>query len=77
MHKSVLHAINSFCIDEIELRNKCKMAGLTRVATERMVQRYVFYKSEYEIACNENVEMETIKQSLYRSRKKVYSQEPF
>jgi hypothetical protein len=50
---------------------KCKQAHLTELATERMVQHYVHYRTAEEIAMMEYVELDTIKKSLMRSRKKL------
>lgn len=60
-----------FGMDETLLRTKCKYVGLTEIATERIVQRYVYHKSEYDLAVAECVELDTIKKSLQRSRKRL------
>lgn len=58
-------------MDEILLRAKCKIHLLTKLATDRLVKRYCYNMTIDEIAFDEKVEFETIKQSLRRSRKKL------
>lgn len=57
------------------LRKKCKIYLLTKTATDRIVKRYCYNMSIEEIAFEEKVEYETIKQSLRRSRKKLKIQQ--
>lgn len=54
-----------------ELLILCKEANLTEVATNRMIMKYVKKKTYAQIAQLEFVEVETIKQSIIRSRKKL------
>lgn len=61
----------TYGIEEEQLRQKCKLVMLTKYATERMVMRYCYNMTIDEIANEEKVEYETIKQSLRRSRKKL------
>jgi len=61
----------SFGMNEDDLRNKCKQAHLTKLATERIVQHYAHYYTAEELALMEHVEVDTIKQSLKRSRRKL------
>lgn len=58
-------------MDETLLRAKCKIHLLTKLATDRLVKRYCYNMTIDEIAFDEKVEFETIKQSLRRSRKKL------
>lgn len=58
-------------MDETLLRTKCKIHLLTKLATDRLVKRYCYNMTIDEIAFDEKVEFETIKQSLRRSRKKL------
>ena len=61
----------TFGMNENDLRNKCKQAHLTKLATERIVQHYAHYYTAEELALMEHVEVDTIKQSLKRSRRKL------
>jgi DNA-directed RNA polymerase specialized sigma24 family protein len=58
-------------IDEAELRKSCINAGISQHATERLVQHYCYEKTAKEIAGAEFVELDTIKTSLKRSRRKL------
>ena len=67
------HDLNSVYrgIDENELRINCINAGISQQATERLVQHYCYEKTAREIASVEFVELDTIKTSLKRSRRKL------
>lgn len=70
-------ALRHFIIDIHDLSNQdnllilCRNAKLTKNATDRMFLKYVEKKSYQEIADLENVDVETIKKSINRSRKKI------
>ena len=51
----------------------CERANLTKLATDRMLLKYVEGKSTKEIAVIEGVELESIKSSIRRSRKAIQS----
>ena len=53
------------------LEEECKKAGLSSNATKRLVMHYIEHKSLQELANLERVEIETIKQSIRRSRKRL------
>lgn len=54
------------------LTSLCNKAHLTEIATKRMIMRYVEKKKIKEIADIEKVEIETIKQSIRRSKRKIH-----
>lgn len=58
-------------MNEDILRAKCKQVHLTKLATERIVKYYSHYYTVEELAVMEHVEVDTIKQSLKRSRRKL------
>ena len=51
----------------------CEEANLTQLATNRMIMRFVEKKSYEEIADLEFVDVETIRKSIMRSKKKIFS----
>ena len=53
------------------LIQKCQEAKLSKYATERVILHYIDHKTCRQIARMENVEVETIKQSIRRSRQKL------
>ena len=53
------------------LKKICKEANLTKIATQRLIMRYIEKKSIIEIANIEYVDEETIKKSIQRSKKKL------
>lgn len=53
------------------LKALCNEANLTEIATNRMIMKYVEKKTYIEIAEIENVEEDTIKQSIKRSKRKI------
>ena len=63
------------------LRNKdkllflCEKAKLTKNATDRMVLKYIENKTYQEIADIECVDIDTIKKSINRSRKKLFKKQ--
>lgn len=69
--KKIKDAKVYYGMDEQVLRNKCKINLLTKSSTDRLVKRYCYSKTIDEIAYEEKVEFETIKQSLRRSRRKL------
>lgn len=71
--KKSIHDLNSVYhgIDENELRRNCINAGISQQATERLVLHYCYEKTAREIASVEFVELDTIKTSLKRSRRKL------
>ena len=58
--------------DKEKLSILCKKAGLTKNATTRMFQKYIENKTYQEIADLECVDLQTIKISINRSRKKIF-----
>lgn len=58
--------------DEEKLITLCRNAGLTQNATNRMILKYVKGKTYKEIADIECVDIQTIKISINRSRKKIF-----
>ena len=69
--KKIKDAKIYYGMDEEILRSKCKINLLTKSATDRLVKRYCYNMTIDEIAYEEKVEYETIKQSLRRSRRKL------
>ena len=67
--RTVNRKINFSDLDTLTLA--CKEAQLSELSTRRMILRYVEKKTEKEIADLEYVDVDTIKKSLYRSRKKI------
>lgn len=57
--------------DKEQLILKCKDKGITNLATNRLILRYIEHKSIKEIAQLECVEQGSIAISLMRSRKKL------
>ena len=51
----------------------CEKANLTKIATDRMIMKYVEGKTVKEIAEIESLEIDSIKSSLHRSRKAIQS----
>ena len=70
--------LEKFIIKEDCLRNKekllelCKRAKLSKIATNRMVLKYIEHKTYAEIAEIDSVEVESIKMSIVRSRKRIF-----
>lgn len=58
--------------DRDKLLELCQKANLTGNATNRMVMKYIENKTYQEIADIEYVDIETIKKSINRSRKKIF-----
>lgn len=58
--------------DKGKLENLCRKAHLTKNATDRMIMKYVEGKTYQEIADLECVDIQTIKISINRSRKKIF-----
>ena len=71
--KKSIYDLNSVYrgIDEVELKTNCVNAGISQQATNRLVQHYCYGKTTREIASVEFVEVDTIKVSLKRSRRKL------
>jgi DNA-directed RNA polymerase specialized sigma24 family protein len=71
--KKSLYDLNSVYrgIDEVELRTNCVNAGISQQATDRLVQHYCYDRTAKEIASVEFVEVDTIKVSIKRSRRKL------
>lgn len=71
-------AIQNFAIKENVLKDKdkllelCNRANLTTNATNRMILKYIENKTCQEIADIECVDVDTIKKSINRSRKKIF-----
>lgn len=71
-------ALETTIVKESALKDKeklsilCKRAGLTKNATERMFLKYIENKTYQEIADLECVDLQTIKTSINRSRKKIF-----
>lgn len=71
-------ALETTIVKESALKDKeklsilCKRAGLTKNATERMFLKYIENKTYQEIADLECVDLQTIKISINRSRKKIF-----
>lgn len=63
---------NNVLRDKDKLIILCKKAGLTKNATERMFLKYIENKTYQEIADLECVDLQTIKISINRSRKKIF-----
>lgn len=63
-------------VDCLKNKNKllflCERAKLTQNATDRMVLKYIEHKTYQEIADLECVDIDTIKKSINRSRKKIF-----
>ena len=57
--------------DQNKLLEMCKDANLTKLATQRLIMKYIENKTVKEIAELEGVEEGTISMSLMRSRKKL------
>lgn len=71
-------SLEIFLIKEEDLRNEskllllCKKAKLSKNATDRMVMKYINNMTCQEIADLECVDLQTIKISINRSRKKIF-----
>ncbi len=71
-------AIQNFAIKENVLKDKdkllelCNRSNLTANATNRMILKYIENKTCQEIADIECVDVDTIKKSINRSRKKIF-----
>lgn len=71
-------ALEIFLIKEEDLRNEskllllCKKAKLSKNATDRMIMKYIKNMTYQEIADLECVDLQTIKISINRSRKKIF-----
>lgn len=50
----------------------CAENNISKVATNRMIQHYIEHKSIKDIAADECVEIETIKQSIRRTKRKLH-----
>lgn len=65
--------IKNDCLkDRTKLLELCKRANLTYSATNRMIMKFIENKSYQEIADMECVDIETIKKSILRSKKKIF-----
>ena len=73
VNKKSLYDLNSIYrgIEEQTLRENCSKARISQSATERLVKHYCYYKTAKEIADSEFVEVDTIKVSIKRSRRKL------
>lgn len=58
--------------DKDKLLYLCQKANLTKNATDRMIMKYIENLSYQEIADKECVDIDTIKKSINRSRKKIF-----
>lgn len=58
-------------IEEPVLRENCTKARISQNATDRLVQHYCYNRTAREIADSEFVEVDTIKVSIKRSRRKL------
>lgn len=58
--------------DKDTLLELCRRANLTKNATDRLVMKYIDNKTYQEIASIECVDIDTIKKSINRSRKKIF-----
>lgn len=71
-------SLEIFLIKEDDLKNEskllllCKKAKLSKNATDRMVMKYIKNMTYQEIADLECVDLQTIKISINRSRKKIF-----
>lgn len=66
-------AIKENCLkDKDKLLQLCNNANLTPLATNRMIMKYIENKTCQEIADIECVDVDTIKKSINRSRKKIF-----
>ena len=66
-------AIKENCLkDKDKLLQLCNNANLTPLATNRMILKYIENKTCQEIADIECVDVDTIKKSINRSRKKIF-----
>ena len=63
--------LNFILSDEDKLIDLCKLHNISYQAMNRLILKYIKHKSYKEIASIEGVEVETIKQSLYRTKKKL------
>lgn len=54
------------------MKELCQKANLSKNATDRMILRYVENKTYQEIADLECVDVDSIKKSIMRSRKKIF-----
>lgn len=72
-------SIENFFIKTDVLRDKdkllflCQKANLTQNATDRMMMKYIDNLSYQEIAYKECIDIDTIKKSINRSRKKIFN----
>lgn len=65
--------IKKDCLKDKEtLLKLCNMANLSETATNRMIMKYIENKTYQEIADIEYVDIDTIKKSINRSRKKIF-----
>ena len=71
--KKSLYDLNSVYrgIDETVLRENCSRSRISQSATDRLVKHYCYNKTAKEIADSEFVEVDTIKVSIKRSRRKL------
>lgn len=58
--------------DKDKLSDLCRKANLSKKATDRMILKYVEGKTSQEIADIEDLDIDTIKKSINRSRKKIF-----
>lgn len=63
---------NDYLKDKDKLLDLCRKANLSKNATDRMVLKYIENKTCQEIANIECVDVDTIKKSINRSRKKIF-----
>lgn len=63
---------DSYLTDRDKLTELCQKAKLSKNATDRMILRYVENKTYQEIADLECVDIESIKKSIMRSKKKIF-----
>lgn len=62
---------NSSLKNRDNLEYLCSKYNITELAKQRLIMRYIEKKSIKEIAMIENVEYETIKQSIRRSKRSI------
>lgn len=64
--------INKICLTDKNLLTKlCEEANLTSLATKRLIMKYIEKKTYQEIANIEFVDVESVKKSIQRSKKKL------
>ena len=63
--------LNFILNDKEKLVTLCNLNNISYQATNRLILKYIEHKSYKEIASIEGVEVDSIKQSLYRARQKL------